>query len=106
MSTETEDALHKYSRAAVNDAGAVFVGNVSSSRQTQVDNGKAVLDVSWASLRNMLRYKCDHAGVLFAEVDEKLYDPDLYGLPERQRSQGPRRSGIRQWGVQRMRLGS
>lgn len=71
IANRRKDSLHKYSRAVVNDAGAVFVGNVSSSWQTQVGNGKTVLDVSWASLKTMLRYKCDHAGVVFAEVDEK-----------------------------------
>lgn len=72
IANRRKDALHKYSRAVIADAGAVFVGNVSSSWQTQLGNGKAVLDVSWASLKTMLRYKCDHAGVVFAEVDERL----------------------------------
>jgi transposase len=31
-----------------------------------------VLDVSWSALRNMIQYKCDHAGVMFLEVDENL----------------------------------
>jgi transposase len=31
---------------------------------------KSVLDAGWSMLRGMLRYKCDHAGVAYAEVEE------------------------------------
>jgi IS605 OrfB family transposase len=72
IANRRKDALHKYSRAVVDGAGAVFVGDVSSSWQIDAGNGKAVLDVSWSALRNMIQYKCDHAGVMFLEVDENL----------------------------------
>jgi IS605 OrfB family transposase len=72
IANRRKDALHKYSRAVVDDAGAVFIGDVSPTWQAAVGNGKAVLDVGWSALRTMLRYKCDHAGVMFSEVDEGL----------------------------------
>jgi putative transposase len=31
---------------------------------------KSVLDAGWSMLRTYLRYKCDHAGVAYVEVDE------------------------------------
>jgi IS605 OrfB family transposase len=65
-----KDALHKFSRAVVTRAGAVFVGNISSTWQIASGVSKATLDASWSMLRNFLKYKCDHAGVVFAEVDE------------------------------------
>lgn len=70
IANRRKDALHKYSRAVVNDAGAVFVGNISSTWQIKSGKGKATLDVSWSMLRNLLKYKCDHAGVAYAEVNE------------------------------------
>ena len=58
-----KDALHNYSRAVVNDAGAVFVANIASEWPIKSGNAKATLDLSWATLRTLLKYKCDHAGV-------------------------------------------
>jgi IS605 OrfB family transposase len=97
IANRRRDALHKYSRAIVDDAGAVFVGNVSSSWQTQSGNGKAVLDVSWASLRNMLRYKCDHAGVVFAEVDESYTTQTCSACLSVCGPKGREGLGTRQW---------
>ena len=48
-----KDALHNYSRAVVNDAGAVFVANIASEWPIKSGNAKATLDVSWATLRNL-----------------------------------------------------
>jgi IS605 OrfB family transposase len=69
IANRRKDALHKYSRTVVNDTGAVFVGNVSPPWQIESERAKATLDISWSTLRNLLRYKCDHAGVAFAEVN-------------------------------------
>jgi transposase len=59
-----KDALHKFSRAVVNRAGAVFVGTISSTWQIASGAAKATHDVSWSMLRNFLDCKCDHAGVV------------------------------------------
>jgi transposase len=32
---------------------------------------KSVLDAGWHMLKTMLEYKCDHAGVVFQEIDER-----------------------------------
>lgn len=97
IANRRKDALHKYSRSVVDDAGAVFVGNISSTWQIKSGKGKATLDVSWSMLRNLLQYKCDHAGVAFAEVDEKYTtqacsDCGTIGGPK-----GAEGLGIRQW---------
>ncbi|WP_371826961.1 RNA-guided endonuclease InsQ/TnpB family protein [Microvirga sp. VF16] len=70
IANRRKDTLHKFSRAVVNRSGAVFVGNISSTWQIASGAAKATHDVSWSMLRNFLKYKCDHAGVAFAEVDE------------------------------------
>jgi putative transposase len=65
-----QDSLHKYSRTLVNENAAIFVGNVSSQSLTKTRMAKSVLDAGWASLKTMLEYKCDHAGVVFEEINE------------------------------------
>ncbi len=66
IANRRKDALHKYSRVVVNDVGALFVRNISSSWQTQVGNGKIVLaPVQMRSSR-----------VLFAQVDESYTTQD------------------------------
>lgn len=64
------DALHKYSRKLVNQNAAIFVGNVSSTKLVKTKMAKSVLDAGWYSLKIMLEYKCDHAGIIFEVVDE------------------------------------
>ncbi len=65
-----QDALHKYSRKLVNENAAIFVGNVSGKALVRTKMAKSVLDAGWHSLKTMLEYKCDHAGVVFEEIDE------------------------------------
>ena len=66
-----KDALHKLSTALVEQYGAVFVGNVDSSKLAKTRMAKSVLDAGWTTFRTMLRYKCDDAGVWFDEVPEQ-----------------------------------
>jgi putative transposase len=90
-------ALHKYSRAVVNHAGAVFVANIASEWPIKSGHAKATLDLGWARLRNRLQYKCDQAGVAFAQVDERYTTQTCC---ECFRLGGPKaRSGlgVRQW---------
>jgi len=65
------DALHKFSRKLVNDNGLIVVGNVSSSGLAKTKMAKSVLDAGWSTLRTLLSYKCEHAGGVFLEVDER-----------------------------------
>jgi len=65
-----QDALHKYSRQLVDSNAAIFVGNVNSLGLVKTKMAKSVLDAGWGMLKTMLEYKCDHAGVVFEEVNE------------------------------------
>jgi IS605 OrfB family transposase len=73
-----QDSLHKYSRKLVDNNAAIFVGNVSSLGLVKTKMAKSVLDAGWGSLKKMLEYKCDYAGV-FLELSTKLTLPKLVG---------------------------
>lgn len=70
IANRRKDALHKFSRALVNRCQRITVGNVSSSKLAKTNMAKSVLDAGWSMLRGFFRYKCDHAGVAYSEVDE------------------------------------
>lgn len=65
-----QDSLHKYSRSLVDENAAIFVGNVNSLGLAKTKMAKSVLDAGWGMLKTMLEYKCDHAGIVFEEVNE------------------------------------
>ena len=65
-----QDHLHKISSALVNQHAAIFVGNLSAKKLVKTKMAKSVLDTGFAALKTMLRYKCENAGVWFAEVNE------------------------------------
>jgi len=92
-----KDALHKFSRAIVDTGGAVFVGNISPQWQIASGKGKATLDVSWSMLRNLVRYKCDHAGVAFAEVSESYTTQACSQCASLGGPKGREGLGVRQW---------
>ena len=70
IANRRKDALHKFSRALVNRCQRITVGDVSASKMAQTNMAKSVLDAGWSMLRGFLRYKCDHAGVAYSEVNE------------------------------------
>jgi len=65
-----KDQLHKFSTMLTQHYGAIFVGNVSSSKLIKTKMAKSTLDAGWSSLKTMLEYKSDHAGVVYEVIDE------------------------------------
>jgi IS605 OrfB family transposase len=97
IANRRKDALHKFSRELVNRSRKITVGNVSASKLAKTTMAKSVLDAGWSLLRGYLRYKCDHAGVAYREVDEAYTTQTCSTCGS---INGPRgRSGleIRQW---------
>lgn len=99
IANRRKDALHKFSRKLVNRSGEIYVGNVKSSSLAKTKMAKSVLDAGWAMLKTMLDYKCDHAGIVFKEIDES-YTTQVCSscgcLPD-SRPKGIADLGIRVW---------
>jgi len=75
------------------------VGNVNSAGLAKTKFAKSVYDVSWSSIRGMLRYKSIAKGAWYEEVDEKFTTQTCShcgALPD-ERPKGIAGLGIRQW---------
>ena len=93
------DDLHKYSRKLVSENAAIFVGNVNSLGLAKTKMAKSVLDAGWGMLKTMLEYKCDHAGIVFEEVNESYTTQTCSSCGEIPDSSPKGRAGlrIREW---------
>jgi len=94
-----QDANHKFSRQLVNQYGTIVVGNVSASKLAKTKMAKSVLDAGWHQLKTMLEYKCDHAGIVFKEVNEAYTTQTCSncGAQPKERPKGIADLGVRAW---------
>jgi putative transposase len=97
IANRRKDFLHKLSPRLVTGYGAIFVGNVNASALAKTGQAKSVLDAGWSTFRTMLRYKCDDAGVWFAEVEEAFSTQTCSVCNSRAGPQGRKGLGIRGW---------
>jgi len=99
IANRRKDALHKYSRKLVNENAAIFVGNVSSLGLAKTKMAKSVLDAGWGMLKTMLEYKCDHAGIVYEEVNEAYTTQSCSccGCIPESSPKGRAGLGIREW---------
>lgn len=97
ISHRRKDFLHKCSTALVHEHGAIFVGDVNASALAQTRQAKSVLDAGWSTFRNMLRYKCHQARVVFLEVDEAGSTQTCSVCSARCGPKGIAGLGIRDW---------
>ena len=97
IANRRKDALHKFSRRLVNRSSRITVGNVSASRLAKTRLAKSVLDAGWAMLRGYLKYKCDHAGVAYLEVDEANTTRTCSACGSISGPRGLEGLGIRRW---------
>ena len=99
IANRRKDSLHKFSRTLVNRCGEIYVGNVSSLKLVKTKMAKSVLDAGWGQFKTMLEYKCDHAGIVFKEVNEAYTTQTCSScgaLPD-SRPKGIAGLGIREW---------
>lgn len=65
-----KDALHKFSSAMVRQYGAIYIGDVSSTKIARTNMAKSVYDSGWGMLKTMLQHKGHLAGRIVEVVDE------------------------------------
>jgi len=97
VANRRRDYLHKLSTRLVTGHGAIFVGNVNASALAKTRQAKSVLDAGWSAFRTMLLYKCEHAGVWFAELDEAFSTQTCSVCNSRTGPKGREGLGIRGW---------
>ena len=99
IANRRKDEMHKFSRKLVNENAAIFVGNVNSLALAKTRMAKSTLDAGWGILKTMLEYKCDHAGVVFEEVNEAYTSQTCSSCGEKpdSRPKGIAGLGIREW---------
>ncbi|MEN8390324.1 transposase [Acinetobacter indicus] len=67
-----KDHLHKASTQLVKDNALIVVGDLSANKLVKTKMAKSVLDTGFSALKTMLKYKCENAGVMFEEVNERF----------------------------------
>lgn len=94
-----QDAIHKFTTAMVENYGAIFVGDVSSTKLVKTKMAKSVLDSGWGMLKTQLKYKAIARSVVFEEVDEKYTSQTCSGCGEISVNSPKGRIGlgIREW---------
>jgi len=97
IANRRKDSLHQWSTRLVRGYDTIFVGNVSASKLVKTPHAKSVLDAGWSAFRTMLRYKCDFAGVTFAEVNEAFSTQTCSACNTRSGPKGIAGLGIREW---------
>ena len=61
---------HTFSRSVVNEASVVYMGNWKPPTSGKSRWAKSARDGALSSLKGMLEYKCEHAGIPYHEVNE------------------------------------
>ena len=92
-----QDACHKFSRAIVNTYQNIFVGDVSSLKFAKTRIAKSVLDSGWGMLKQMLRYKGEHAGRSVQVVNERNTTRGCSSCGSLTGPSGPRQLVVRRW---------
>jgi len=72
IANSRKDHLHKASTELVRENALIVVGDLSAKKLVKTKMAKSVLDASFSALKTMLKYKCENAGVMFEEVNERF----------------------------------
>lgn len=88
--------MHKASTAIADKFGLIVVGNVSANWQ-MATNGKSAADASWASFRNMLRYKAIARGATYVDGSEYLTTQACSDCGSIGGPKGTEGLGMREW---------
>ena len=99
IKNKRNDAIHKFTTAMTKNYGAIFVGNVSSSKFVKTRMAKSVLDTGWGMLKTQLEYKANARSVVYQEVNEKntTQTCSSCGVISASSPKGRAGLGIREW---------
>lgn len=97
IANRRKDHLHKLSTALVRRYGAIFVGDVSSSKLAKTKMAKSVLDAGWSSLKTQLLYKGDDAGRWVRIISESYSTQDCSACGTRAGPKGQSGLSTRAW---------
>jgi putative transposase len=99
IKNKRNDAIHKFTTAMTKNYGAIFVGNVSSSKLARTRMAKSVLDSGWGMLKTQLEYKAMARSVVYQEVNEKntTQTCSSCGVISASSPKGRAGLGIREW---------
>ena len=99
IKNERKDAIHKFTTQMAQVYGAIFVGDVSSSKLAKTGMSKSVLDAGWHMLKTQLKYKAIAHSVVFEEVSERNTTQTCSGCGEISRNSPKGRAGLgkREW---------
>lgn len=97
IKNQRADSLHKFSRALVNRCSEIYVGDVNSNKLIKTKMAKSVLDAGWSSLKTMLKYKCEHAGIVYREINEAYTTRQCSECESLTGPQGLTGLSVRQW---------
>ena len=70
IANQRKDLLHQFSTRLVKTNAAIFVGDVASTKLVKTRMAKSTLDAGWSSLKTMLEYKSQQAGIVFEVINE------------------------------------
>lgn len=99
IKNQRKDDIHQFTTKLVNKHGAIFIGNVSSSKLAKTKMAKSVLDAGWFMLKTQLKYKAMARSVVFEEVNESHTTQacSCCGAISRNSPRGMGALGIREW---------
>lgn len=96
-SNQRKNDMHQFTTDLVRRAGVVFVGDVASAKMVKTAMAKSTMDAGWSMFKTMLEYKCNHAGVVFEEVNESFSTQTCSSCGSVEGPKGLSGLGIREW---------
>lgn len=89
--------LHVETTKLVRQYGAIYVGDVSSSRLAKTNMAKSIYDAAWELYKGQLRYKTVRYGAVYQEVNEAWTSVTCSSCLSRTGPRGKKGLRIRQW---------
>lgn len=97
IKNQRHDFLHKLSTKLIRSNSIIVTGHVSSASLKINFLQKSIYDAGWYMFKEMLKYKCGHAGALYLQVDEAFTTQTCSVCQARSGPKGIAGLGIREW---------